>query len=143
MFYAFTILLPHVYHPRAKQANKWCPGVEKMSIDATSKQNLERSRHWTTSCRSFQWSHSHHCRLTIDLYVVVFVSFFCLLTVGAKKSFRTVLYCYHTLLYFYHILRMYALLSVYFRRTLIVLLPHPLMYCNCTTAVLSPYHTQP
>ena len=34
----------------------------------------------------------------------------------------------------------HALLPAYFRRTLIVLLPHLLTYYNRTTAVLSPYH---
>ena len=66
------------------------------------------------------------------------------LTVGAKKKFlySTVLLLYLAVLLPYFS-RTYALLSTYFRRSLIVLLPHPLTYCNCTTAVLSPYRTQP
>ena len=39
-----------------KANNKW-PGVEKISRDATSKQNLARSWHWTTCCRGLQWSY--------------------------------------------------------------------------------------
>ena len=60
-------------------------------------------------------------------------------TVGAKKKFpySTVLLPYLTvLLPFFN--RTYALLPAYFRRTLIVLLPHPLTYFNRTTSVLSP-----
>ena len=61
-------------------------------------------------------------------------------TVGAKKKFpySTVRLPYLTvLLPFFN--RTYALLPAYFRRTLIVLLPHPLTYFNRTTSVLSPY----
>ena len=61
-------------------------------------------------------------------------------TVGAKKKFPygTLLLPYLTVLESYFD-RTRALLFTYFRRTLTVLLPHPLTHCNRTTAVLSPY----
>ena len=55
-----------------------------------------------------------------------------------KFPYSTVLLPYFIVLLPYFNLT-YALLPAYFHRTLIVLLPHPLTYCNRTTAVLSPY----
>ena len=55
-----------------------------------------------------------------------------------KFPYSTVLLPYLTVLLMYFN-RTYALLPAYFCRTLIVLLPHPLTYCNRTTAILSPY----
>ena len=83
----------------------------------------------------------HHFSLTtLDNTVCTVSHLLCSPTVGAKKKFpySTVLLPYLTvLLPFFN--RTYALLPTYFRRTLIVLLPHPLTYFNRTTSVLSPY----